>query len=72
MRQVQGAAVVGVLALVDQVEHLHDDRVFEQLVHVHFEHDVETVFALGHVEDRLIHELVQLSNMRLLLEIFFQ
>jgi hypothetical protein len=40
----------------------------KKLLHVHFVHDIKTVFSLCHVKDRLSHEFVQHQNVVLLLE----
>jgi len=41
----------------------------EQLLHIHFEHEVKGVFALGHVQDRLTQVVQQDENIVLLLEV---
>jgi len=65
----EGGPVGGVLAFVGQVEHLDDDRVLEEVLHVHFEHDIQRVLALSHVEDALSHKSVQLRDVVLHLKI---
>ena len=39
--QVEGRLVHRVLTLIDQIEYLNDDWMFEETLHIHFKHDIK-------------------------------
>lgn len=70
--EVERRRIDGVLAVVDEVEHLLDNLVLDQVVDVHDQHEVHRILLLACVQDRLPHQPVEVIDIALQIEVAIQ